>query len=253
MKTNFDKDSIARNFKPNDLLLAFLSIPMKTLQSKFHGHYVMKEKIGDVNYIIMTPERRRTVRLVHISLLKSYYSRDPNEESVLTIESVKDNKLMEDNIPVITDNKFKNSDFMSNLGVKFQHLPPEQTKELACLLQEYSLLFGDVLHQCHLVEHDVALTEGATPVKQHPYRTSPWKRQALKKEVDFLVQHGLVEKSTNEWASPCLLVDKPDGSFRMCTDYRRVNQLTRQDCYPLPRIDYLIDNLGEAAYITKID
>lgn len=67
------------------------------------------------------------------------------------------------------------------------------------------------------------------------------------------MDHGLVEHSNSEWASPCLLVDKPDGPSRMCTDYRQVNQLTRQDCYPLPRIDDLIDQLGEATYITKID
>lgn len=67
------------------------------------------------------------------------------------------------------------------------------------------------------------------------------------------MDHGLVEKSDSEWASPCLLVDKPDGSFRMCTDYRKVNQLTCQDCYPLPRIDDIIDQLGEAKYITKVD
>ncbi|KAK4317102.1 hypothetical protein Pmani_011784 [Petrolisthes manimaculis] len=48
-------------------------------------------------------------------------------------------------------------------------------------------------------------------------------------------------------------LDKPDGSFRMCTDYRQVNQLTSQECYPLPRIDDLIDQLGEDKYITKVD
>ncbi len=58
------------------------------------------------------------------------------------------------------------------------------------------------------------------------------------------MDHGLAEKtkSKSEWASPCLLVDKPDGSYRMCTDSR-----------PLPRINHLIDQLGEAKYITKID
>ncbi|KAK4328044.1 hypothetical protein Pmani_001517 [Petrolisthes manimaculis] len=75
-----------------------------------------------------------------------------------------------------------------------------------------------------LQKHDVELVSSARSIKQHPFRVSPWKREALRKEVQFLMDHGLVEKSDSEWASPCLLVDKPEGSFRMCTDYRQVNQ-----------------------------
>ncbi|KAK4327632.1 hypothetical protein Pmani_001905 [Petrolisthes manimaculis] len=134
-----------------------------------------------------------------------------------------------------------------------KHMTPQQEEDMECLLNEFPQLFGDVPLQCPLVKHDVVLVEGARPVKQSPYRTSPWKREALRKEVAFLLDHGLAERSTSEWASPCVLVDKPDGSFRMCTDYRQVNSLTRQDCYPLPRIDDLIDQLGGAKIISKID
>ena len=82
---------------------------------------------------------------------------------------------------------------------------------------------------------------------------SPGKRRILKEEVQFLLQHGLAEPSNSEWASPCVLVPKPDGSFRLCTDYRKVNQLTRADSFPLTRIDDIIDSVGNAAYVTKLD
>ncbi|KAK3878732.1 hypothetical protein Pcinc_016642 [Petrolisthes cinctipes] len=55
------------------------------------------------------------------------------------------------------------------------------------------------------------------------------------------------------WASPCLLIPKPDGSFRFCTDYRKVNQVTVQDSYPLPLIDDIIDEIGQSPFITTID
>jgi len=71
--------------------------------------------------------------------------------------------------------------------------------------------------------------------------------------VDYLLKNNLAEPSESPWASPCLLTPKPDKSFRMCTDYRKVNALTRLDSYPLPRIDDLIDAVGKSRFVTKID
>ena len=255
MKDNFDRNAVAREFEPGDLVLAFLPIPKKPLQSKFHGPYVIKQKTSNVNYVLKTPDRRKAERLIHVNLLKPYFIRDPGSDTpVLNLDIASTVNVDEqDDISLASDTKLQNSDFLANPNLKFQHLPLDQSSGLECLFREFPQLFGDVPQQSPLVEHDVVLVDGARPIKQHPYRASPWKQEALRKEVQSLMDHGLVEKSDSEWASPCLLVDKPDGSFRMCTDYRQVNQLTCQDCYPLPRIDDLIDQLGEAKYITKID
>ena len=71
--------------------------------------------------------------------------------------------------------------------------------------------------------------------------------------MKYLPQHGLATKSKSPWASPCILVPKEDGSSRLCTDYRKVNGVTVKDSYPLPLIDDLIDSVGKAKYLTKID
>ena len=75
----------------------------------------------------------------------------------------------------------------------------------------------------------------------------------MKKEVNFLLDNGLAEPSLSPWASPCLLTPKPDGSSRFCTDYRKVNQVTIPDSYPLPLIEDLIDNIGQAKFISTVD
>ena len=90
-------------------------------------------------------------------------------------------------------------------------------------------------------------------MKQHPYRLHPERQQYLRKEVKYLLDNVFIEPSQSEWSSPCILVPKSDGTFRMCTDYRKVNSVTKTDTFPIPRIDDCIDNIGHAKYVTKFD
>ncbi len=75
----------------------------------------------------------------------------------------------------------------------------------------------------------------------------------MKKETDYLLEHGLARHSYSSWRSPCLLVNKPDGSFRFCTDFRKVNAVTVPDCYPLPRMEDCVDSIGSARFVNKLD
>ena len=65
--------------------------------------------------------------------------------------------------------------------------------------------------------------------------------------------YGRIESSNSPWSSPCVLIKKPDLSSRFCTDYRKVNMVTKTDTYPLPRIEDCIDRIGLATYISKFD
>ena len=64
---------------------------------------------------------------------------------------------------------------------------------------------------------------------------------------------GVITPSKNEWASPILIVPKTNGSWRFCVDYRRPNQMTFKDSYPLTRMDACLDSLGDSAYFTTLD
>ena len=68
-----------------------------------------------------------------------------------------------------------------------------------------------------------------------------------------MLDHDIIRPSTSSWSSPCVLVPKPDGSVRFCTDYRKLNTVTKTDVYPIPRIDDCIDRVGDARYLSKID
>ena len=82
---------------------------------------------------------------------------------------------------------------------------------------------------------------------------NPVKQQYPKDKVQYLLDNDFIEPSQSEWCSPCFLVQKPDGLFRMCTDYRKVTSVTKTDTFPIPRIDDCIDNIGHAKYVSKFD
>ncbi|GJY79492.1 putative reverse transcriptase domain-containing protein [Tanacetum coccineum] len=64
---------------------------------------------------------------------------------------------------------------------------------------------------------------------------------------------GFIRPSSSPWGAPVLFVKKKDGSFWMCIDYRELNKLTVKNCYPLPRIDDLLDQLQGSSVYLKID
>ena len=64
---------------------------------------------------------------------------------------------------------------------------------------------------------------------------------------------GVIKPSESPWASPIVLVRKKDGSIRLCVDYRALNSVTKADSFPLPRIDDILDRLGESRYFTTLD
>ena len=67
-----------------------------------------------------------------------------------------------------------------------------------------------------------------------------------------MLENNIIKPSKSEWSSPCILVPKPDGSFRFVTDYRKVDQCTKTDSYPIPRIDDSIDKIGNARFCRQI-
>jgi len=132
------------------------------------------------------------------------------------------------------------------------HLPVVEKDQLKQLLSEYKHLFPDIPTRTNKIFHDVDIGD-SLPVKQHPYRLNPVKQKYLHDEIQYLLENDFIEPSNSSWSSPCILVPKPDGTYRMCTDYRKIINLTKSDSFPLKRIDDCIDKIGKAKYITKID
>ena len=96
-------------------------------------------------------------------------------------------------------------------------------------------------------------TGSALPIRQQS-RTLPFHQRGVVKDmIDGMLKQGIIEPSEGAWASPIVLARKKDGSFRFCVDFRRVNDVTKKDVHPLPRIDDALDSLAGAKWFSTID
>ncbi|GJR11327.1 hypothetical protein Tco_0793979 [Tanacetum coccineum] len=103
------------------------------------------------------------------------------------------------------------------------------------------------------VEFRIDLVQGAAPVARALYVLAPSEMRELSVQLQELLEKGFIRLSLSPWRAPVLFVKKKDGSFRMCIDYHELNKLTIKNCYPLPRIDDLFDQLQGSSMYSKID
>ena len=91
-------------------------------------------------------------------------------------------------------------------------------------------------------------TGKAQPKRQHPRRLPFIAKQEVTRQIQTMLDAGVIQPSVSPWASPIVLVWKKDGMHRFCVDYRELNAITKPDKFPLPRIDDLLDELGNANF-----
>jgi len=134
--------------------------------------------------------------------------------------------------------------------------PPEDTVQgLKSLLYDHRDTFpssSSDLGYCFLVEHDID-TGNSRLMKQSPRRPPIAAREAEDEILDEMLETAVIEPSNSSWASPVCLVEKKDGTFRFCIDYRRVNAVSKKDAYPIPDIQDALDNLRGSRYFATID
>ena len=96
-------------------------------------------------------------------------------------------------------------------------------------------------------------THNAPPIRERPRRMPPVLQAETDRQIKEMLNRGIIEPSTSPWASPVVLVTKKDGSRRFCTDYRRFNDVTIKDSYPIPRIEESLESLAGAQCISTLD
>jgi hypothetical protein len=103
------------------------------------------------------------------------------------------------------------------------------------------------------ISHVITVNENAQPIKQK-MRLVPYNlKDELKRTLMDMKNAGIIKDSKSPWSSPVRLVRKKDGSLRVTTNYRKLNNVTVKDSYPIPRIDEMINQLAKAKVYTTLD
>ena len=146
----------------------------------------------------------------------------------------------------------------------FSHLDSIEIESEACeneksqlkmLLQEYSHVFAKNKMDfgfTNLLKHEIHLNSDV-PVKQSYRRIPPHIFNEVRDHIQGLLEANIIRPSSSPYASPIVVVRKKSGDIRLCVDYRRINDITRKDSFPLPRVQEVVDELKGSKYFSVID
>jgi len=258
-KVWYDHRARLRTFQPGDKVLVLMPMPGKPLHAKYHGQYTVEQQlpVNPVDYVISNLDRRKTKRVCHVNLLKPYHKREPQLDLAVTTPPadvlVQSPVIEEMECPAPTSLPTSVPMVETLLSKADGQLTSAQTQDLTAVLDEFGDIFSDVPGRTTFGVHHIELQPDTKPIHCAPYRLNQEKAKVLKDELDNLPDQGIIEESTSPWASPIVMVPKADGTLRLCTDFRKVNNCMVPDPLALPRIEDLIDRVGKAKYLTKLD
>ncbi|XP_071081291.1 uncharacterized protein [Haliotis cracherodii] len=205
-----------RQMKPGDKVLVLLPTNQNKLLLQWKGPFVIEEKFG----LIDVPEA--TVKVKHELDMPEISS--PNLEAKETYLDV---------------------DISSDLT-------SVQQAEVRALLEEYEDVLTDLPGRTNCIEYKIRLIS-SDPVRSRPYPLPHHMREVVASEVQSMLDLGVIEPSDSPYASPIVLVKKPDLTYRFCVDFRRSNQITVFDSEPITLTESLFTRLSKCKFYSKID
>ena len=235
-KSWYDKKAQVREFQARDPVLILLPTSTSKLLAQWQGPYQVVKRMGKVTYLIDMHDRRKRRRVFHVNMLREFQVHRATDSNYFT-DGGDDGE-----VPFWKDGAPDDQPIIS------EQLSSDQQQQLQQLLSKFDQVLCNQPGQTRL-KH----TGSARPVRLPPYRLPHAYREDVQQELQEMLEQGIIEPSTSEWAAPIVLVKKKDSSLRLCVDYRRLNSVSLSDAYPMPRIDDMIDRLGKAHFITTLD
>lgn len=245
-----DRKSTDDPFMIGDEVLCRLPGGARGLADRWEGPFQILEKRSPITYLVSAPLRGQSGRIFHRNCLKRYV-REVNATSVMVADGGLDDTGQLELVPNPTPPLDPVSDRWASLDLP-ANLQPSQRTQLISLLQEFDSTFSDIPGQTDIASCplDVTVSE---PISLPPYRVPVRWQSALQEEIDNLLELGVIRPSESPWASPVVCVRKKDGKIRMCTDFRRLNSVTKDDAYPFPHTEELIEKAAAGRWCTTLD
>ncbi len=238
----YDQHARLRQFQPGQKVLLLLPTSSNKLLAKWQGPYTVVRKMGPVTYEVHHPDKGKAKQTYHVNLLRQW-KEPPGKasEASLLVRKVED----------VEDESSEARAQRQASVVNLDHLDDARRKELQCILNQFPALFRQRPWRTELTQHTIHLTD-PTPMRQRPYRVPERLVEPLREEIKMMKELGVIEPSTSEWSSPLVIVPKKDGTLRVCINFRKLNAQSKFDAYPMPRVDDLLEKIGQAKFITTL-
>ncbi|XP_063075849.1 uncharacterized protein LOC134465891 isoform X1 [Engraulis encrasicolus] len=146
-------------------------------------------------------------------------------------------------------------DHLTGLMDQVEGLTPAQRQRLQELLGLWQGIFAqseEDYGRTSAVYHTIP-TGNAAPIRQRYRPVPPSLYSELRTLLQGMLEGGVIKESSSPWAAPVVLVKKKDGSWRFCVDYRKLNEVTHKDAFPLPRVEESLTSLKKAEWYSTLD
>ncbi len=207
------------------------------LQVAWDGPYKIVDRSSRVTYKV-SKGVDHPVLLVHRDNLKVYSPR-PLAVNAVTL--------------VAEDSGISDELLVSKASLDGEPCPGFRQNVLDALLNDLKQNFSDSPGLCAEFKCTIVLNEGAPVVNLPPRQIPVGIRDAIKRELDALLEKGIIVESTSDWASPLVPVKKKDGSVRICVDFRQLNAVTSLRRYWLPSLAEILDQIGPNSCLSTLD
>lgn len=257
-KTYFDVRSQDRQFQPGDEVLLLLPSDTSKLLVAWKGPFKILERRGKVDYLIDCP---KGPRLYHANLLKRYFRRTQvsfahvldevsfGEDETPVTPCITDPEDYSCNLPITPDGQVDDDTSRPQIN---PNLEPKDCNALRDLLNEYQDTFSDTPGCTSTIEHDIVLNTTAR-IHCKIYPVPLYLKPFFEEEVNRLFQQGIIQRSSSQHCSPVVMVPKPDGSYRMAVDYRRLNAATVFHAEPGCNIEEDLHKFAGAKFFSELD
>ena len=244
-KKIYDRGTKQEPLEPGDQVMVMVPKGIDSLTCQWEGPCKVLKKISDTTYLVHTPHRRgKKKSKYHRNLMKKYFVQVMSATVMLAADEQGDAE-------VNVENKCEYPDLEKEVSKEY-HLKEDQRRDLLQVLQQFKEVFHKTPGEARVKPFSIR-TGDSKPVCQYPRRLPAKWKQKIQEEIKMLEGTGIITPSTSPWASPIVPVPKPNGDVRMCVDYRKINKITQDDIYPLPRVDHLLEDISQAKYITTLD
>ena len=244
---NYNLRARDKHFSEGDKVIVFDDDVSGKLCKRWQGPATVVKVKSPYSYLVDMGDGR--VRHVHANKMREFHAR------IQSCNIISDNDVDFGHV-VVPNNGVEQNSLLPSANIdcsKIEHLSIAQRHELLNVLDEFAECFSDKPGLCTAAQHRIQVTTEFQPKRMSPYRVPEIMKPEVDRQIQELLDSGLIVRSNSPMASPLVCVAKKQGGVRLACDYRYVNSFTVADVFPLCTVDDVIRKVGRGKLISTFD